>query len=58
MIEIKNSRVYFYNTMKPDLRVLDFKCISAYVCPVCKNVLRAYFVGNIIPESFKEYMEK
>jgi hypothetical protein len=58
MIEIKNSRVYFYNTMKPDLRVLDFKCISAYVCPVCKNVLRAYFVGNIIPESLKEYMEK
>lgn len=58
MIEIKNGKVYFYNTLKPDLRVLDFKCLSAYVCPVCKNVLRAYFVGYIIPESFKEYMEK
>ncbi len=58
MIEIKNGRVYIYNTLKPDLKVLDFKCLSAYVCPVCKNVLRAYFVGNIIPEAFKEYMEK
>ncbi len=58
MIEIKNGRVYFYNTLKPEIRVLDFKCLSAYVCPVCKNVLRAYFVGSIIPESFKEYIEK
>ncbi len=58
MIKIKNGRIYFYNTFKPDLRVLDFKCLSAYVCPVCKNVLRAYFVGSIIQESLKEYMEK
>ncbi|NJD75736.1 MAG: hypothetical protein FIB08_01385 [Candidatus Methanoperedens sp.] len=58
MIEIKNGRIYFYNTLKPDLMVLDFKCLSAYVCPACKNVLRAYFVGSIIPESLKEYMEK
>lgn len=58
MIEIKNGRIYFYNTLKSDLRVLDFMCLSAYVCPVCKNVLRAYFVGNITPEALKEYMEK
>ena len=58
MIEIKNGRIYFYNTFKPDLRVLDFMCLSAYVCPVCKNVLRAYFVGNITPEALEEYMEK
>lgn len=58
MIEIKNGRIYFYNTLKPELRVLDFKCLSAYICPVCKNVLRAYFVGSIIQESLKEYMEK
>ncbi len=58
MIEIKNGRIYFYNVLKPDLKVLDFKCLSAYVCPACKNVLRAYFVGYILPESLKEYMEK
>lgn len=58
MIEIRNGRIYFHNTLKPELRVLDFKCLSAYVCPVCKNVLRAYFVGAIIPESLKEYIEK
>jgi hypothetical protein len=58
MIEIKNGRIYFHNQMKPELALLDFQCLSAYICPGCKNVLRAYFVGNIIPESFKEYMER
>jgi len=58
MIEIKNGRIYFYHTMKPELKVLDFVCLSAYICPVCKKVLRAYFVGSIIPETFKEYMEQ
>ena len=58
MIEIKNGRIYFYNKLKPDLKTLDFKCISAYVCPTCKNVLRAYFVGNLIPETLKECMER
>ncbi|MGB8216287.1 MAG: hypothetical protein WCE94_03205 [Candidatus Methanoperedens sp.] len=58
MIEIRNGRIYFHNTFKPDLTVLDFVCLSAYICPTCKNILRAYFVGNIIPETFKEYMEK
>jgi hypothetical protein len=58
MIEIRNGRIYFHNQMKPELTLLDFKCLSAYICPACKNVLRAYFVGNIIQESFKEYMER
>jgi len=58
MIEIKNCRIYFYNALKPGLKVLDFRCLSAYVCPVCKNVLHAYFVGYVLPESLKEYMEK
>ncbi len=31
MIEIKNGRIYLYNTLKPELKVLDFKCLSAYV---------------------------
>ncbi len=54
MIEIKNNRIYFHNPLKPDLKVIDFRCLSAYVCPVCKNVLRAYFVGYVMPESLKE----
>lgn len=57
MIEIRNGRIYFYNKFKPELKVLDFKCLSAYVCPECKNVLRAYFVGQIMEESMKEYIE-
>lgn len=58
MIEIRNGRIYFYNTHNPTLKVLDFKCLSAYVCPVCKNVLGAYFTGHIIEETLGEYQEK
>ncbi len=57
MIEIKNGRIYFYNKYKPTLKVLDFKCLSAYVCPECKNVLRAYFIGHVMEESIREYIE-
>lgn len=58
MIEVRNGRVYFFNPIKPDMSVQDFQCLSAYVCPFCKNVLKAYYVGRFIPESLKEYMEK
>ncbi len=57
MIEIKNGRIYIYNKYKQTLPVLDFKCLSAYVCPECKNVIRAYFVGYVMEESLREYME-
>ncbi|MDP2754617.1 MAG: hypothetical protein Q8P40_09550 [Nitrospirota bacterium] len=58
MIEIKNGRIYFYNAANPNLKVLDFRCLSAYVCPACKNVLGAYFAGYVIEESLREYIEK
>ena len=58
MIEIKNGRIYFYNAANPNLKVLDFRCLSAYVCPTCKNVLGAYFAGYVIEESLREYIEK
>ncbi len=57
MIEIKNGRIYFYNAVNPNLKVLDFRCLSAYVCQ-CKNVLGAYFAGYVIEESLREYIEK
>jgi len=58
MMEIRNGRLYIYNPSKPLLKNLDFKCLSAYVCPGCNNVLRAYIAGYVIEESLKEYMEK
>ncbi len=58
MIEIRNGRIYFYNTLKQDLKTQDFMCLSAYVCPYCKNILSAYYVDHFISESLKEYMEK
>lgn len=57
MIEIKDGRIYFYNLYNSKLKTLDFQCISAYVCPECKNVLSAYFIGRIMKESIIEYIE-
>ena len=47
MIEIKDGRIYFYHEDKTTIQARDFQCLSAYVCPHCKNVLMAYFVGYI-----------
>lgn len=47
MIEIRDGRIYFYHAHKPEIQAKDFECLSAYVCPICKNVLLAYFVGYI-----------
>lgn len=58
MISIKGGRIYFYNTLKPEAPARDFQCISAYICPACKNVLKAYFVGYLMKESLPGFMEK
>ncbi len=57
MLEIRGGRIYFYNKLKTDLLSLDFQCISAYTCPACKRIIMAYYIGHIVPESLKEYME-
>ncbi len=55
MIEVKNNRIYFYNTNKRDIIPVDFQCVSAYVCPHCKKVLVAYYGGKIVDlEPFME----
>jgi hypothetical protein len=55
MIEIRDGRIYFYHTHKTEIPARDFECISAYVCPECKNVLLAYFVGYV--KELKDYAE-
>lgn len=55
MIEIKDGRIYFYHAYKTEVQARDFQCISAYVCPMCKNVLLAYFVGYI--DKLTDYAE-
>lgn len=57
MIEIINNRIYFYNKNKPEITTLDFECISGYVCPECKNILLAYFVGHIESAAISERTE-
>jgi|GEM_PF-3223894 len=48
MIEVKNNRIYFYNTNKRDIIPVDFQCVSAYLCPHCKKVITAYYAGKIV----------
>ena len=48
MITIKDSRIWFYSEdVDSELPTLDFSLISAYICPYCKSILSAYFVGTI-----------
>src|SRR3990172_8677980 len=55
MIEVKNNRIYFYNMNKREITPVDFSCMSAYICPHCKMVLAAYYVGTIVDlEPFME----
>jgi hypothetical protein len=55
MIDVKNNRIYFYNTYKRDIIPADFPCMSAYICPHCKMVLAAYYAGTIVDlEPFME----
>ena len=56
MIEIRDGRIYFYHAYKSEVQARDFQCISAYVCPMCENILLAYFVGYI--EKLADYAEK
>jgi len=56
MIEIRDGRIYFYHAYKAEVHAKDFQCISAYVCPMCKNVLLAYFVGYI--DKLIDYADK
>ncbi|GAI98296.1 unnamed protein product, partial [marine sediment metagenome] len=48
MIKIKDNRIWFYSDdVDSELPTLDFKLISAYVCPQCNSILSAYFIGAI-----------
>lgn len=48
MITIKDGRIWFYSEdINSELPTLDFSLISAYICPECKHILSAYFVGTI-----------
>ena len=64
MITIKDGRMWLYSDYIDDtvytepgqkLPTLDFQLISAYICPECKSILSAYFVGTITEQLVKEY---
>ena len=55
MIKIKDNRIWFYLEVNSDLPTLDFELISAYICPDCKSILSAYFVGTINEEILEYY---
>lgn len=59
MITIKDNRIWFYSDdVDSELPTLDFKLISAYVCPYCNSILSAYFVGAITERQVSKYYMK
>jgi hypothetical protein len=57
MIEVRDGRIYFYNSIKTRTPSISFPCLSAYICPHCNKVLAAYYAGIIQAPSFKETCE-
>jgi len=56
MIKIKDNRIWFYSEdVDSELPTLDFKLISAYICPHCDSILSAYFVGSITEKVIEFY---
>ena len=56
MITIKDNRIWFYSEdVDSELPTLDFKLISAYVCPSCNSILSAYFIGAITEKVIEFY---
>ena len=49
MITIKDSQIWFIHEFQegqPKKPSFSAELISAYVCPVCHNILKAFFTGN------------
>lgn len=62
MIEVRDGRLLLHTPTQSQgdttLPTLDFECISAYVCPVCNNIIDAYIVGITNERTVNEYKQR
>ncbi|KPQ43967.1 MAG: hypothetical protein MPEBLZ_01435 [Candidatus Methanoperedens nitroreducens] len=60
-IDSENKKIHFfipYNIEEENAPPQTFDLISAYVCPICNKILRAYYIGIIPKEAVNNYIEK
>ena len=60
-IDSENKKIHFYTPYsieKENLPPQTFDLISAYVCPICNKILRAYYIGMMPKETINNYIEK
>ena len=60
-IDSENKKIHFfipYSIEKENAPPQTFDLISAYVCPVCNKILRAYYIGMMPKDAINNYIEK
>ncbi len=60
-IDSENKKIHFYTPYsieKENAPPQTFDLISAYICPVCDKILRAYYIGIIPKNAVNNYIEK
>ncbi len=60
-IDSENKKIHFfipYSIEKENAPPQTFDLISAYVCPICNKILRAYYIGVIPKDAVNNYIEK
>jgi hypothetical protein len=64
-IDSEQKRIHFFTPYRaektekdPNMPSLSFDLISAYICPVCSKIIRAYYIGFIPKENIGKYVEK
>ncbi|CAG0967094.1 hypothetical protein METP3_01213 [Methanosarcinales archaeon] len=62
-IDPEQKKIHFFTPYqarkeKGTLLPLTFDLISAYICPVCGKIIRAYYIGTMPKHSIDNYIEK
>lgn len=60
-IDPQQKKIHFftpYSAEKENVPTLTFDLISAYICPVCSKIIRAYYIGMMPKNSIDNYVEK
>ena len=62
-IDPDQKKIHFFTPYqaskeKGSLPPLTFDLVSAYICPVCSKIIRAYYIGMMPKHSIDNYIEK
>jgi hypothetical protein len=62
-IDSEQKKIHFFTPYqarkeKETPPTLTFDLISAYICPVCNKIIRAYYIGMVSKHGIGDYIEK